>query len=295
MKIFYSGALNHVKILERNDIKNILISIYGIKDIFKKIKNQEWMIDGTRELIIDNGAFSAWNSGSKIISVEDYVNFVKKFHAEFSPLFKNIYYIGLDNIPGEKNKKPSYTQIKKSCELTFSNFKFMIDEGCKNILPVVHQFEDVQWIKEYEQYTDFICLSPANDQSNKSRAKWLDEAFNVINKTTKTHGLAVTGKVLLEKHPWYSADSISWIKPFIFGWVYYWDFYTLYADRFNDLFGDKSTIWSLKKYEIFLSYFNENLSQQEKAEYHIDYHIKNYQLLESYITQLWQKRGITWE
>ena len=292
MKIFYSGALNHVKILERNNIKNILISIHGISDISKKIKSNEWMIDGTRELIIDNGAFSAWNSGKKIITVEEYSEFVNKFHKEFSPFFKNIYYIGLDHIPGKKNQKPSKNQIDKACEITFSNFKYMIDKGCKNILPVVHQFENVNWIKEYEKYTDFICLSPANDQSNKSRALWLDEAYSVINKETKTHGLAATGKYLVNKYPWYSTDSISWIKPFVFGQVFDWDFFELYLHRFAVIDWEKKQ--NFKLYEIFLSYFNDELSQQQKAEYHIDYHISQYIKLERYMTKLWEKRGIIW-
>ena len=292
MKIYYSGALNHVEILQRNDIKNLLISIHGIKDIFKKIKNHEWMIDGTRELIIDNGAFSAWNSNKKIITVEEYTDFCKKFHNEFSSLFKSIYYIGLDHIPGEKNKAPTKQQIDKACDITFSNYEYMLSKGAKNILPVIHQFEDPKWGLKYEEITDFICLSPANDQSNKSRAKWLDDVYSIMNKNTKTHGLAATGKYLVSRYPWYSTDSISWIKPFVFGQVFDWDFFELYLHRFAIIDWDKKQ--KFKLYEIFLSYFNDELSQQEKAEYHIDYHIKQYLLLETYITELWKERGVNW-
>ena len=293
MKIYYSGALNHSHILERNDIKKILISIHGQPNIYKKIKKNEWMIDGTRELMIDNGAFSAWNSGKKIITVEEYTDFCKKFHDEFSPFFESIYYIGLDHIPGEKNTKPSKEQVDKACDITMSNYQYMTNNGVKNVLPVVHQFEDVEWVKKYEEYTDFICLSPANDQSNKSRAKWLDEVYSIINPKTKTHGLAATGKYLVKRYSWYSTDSISWLKPFVFGQVFEWEFFELNLHRFVTL--NKNEIWRLKLYEIFLSYFNDDLSQQEKSDYHMDYHIKQYKTLENYITQLWAKRGIVWD
>lgn len=291
MKIFYSAPLDHTQYLIDADIKNILISIHNIKDIYSRIKKEEWLIDNTRYLMIDNGAFSAWNSGSKIITVEEYTNFCKKFDAEFRPLFKDIYYIGLDHIPGEKNTKPNKQQIDDACEITMSNYRYMIDNGARNVLPVVHQFESVDWIKKYEQFTDFICLSPANDQSNKSRSKWLSEVYSVINKTTKTHGLAVTGKVLLEKFPWYSGDSISWKKPFLFGQVAYWKFYNFQSHLFNKI--DKNNM-DIGEFEIFCNNFFD-ITNNEKAKKHGHISIDNFKLLEQYITQLWEKRGIIWD
>lgn len=290
MKTFFSGALaSYSSVLEKNNIKRILISIYGIKDLFQKIKNQSWMIKGDVELIIDNGAFSAWNSGKKIISVEEYSDFCNKFHKEFSSLFKEIYYIGLDHIPGTRNGIPTKEEAKEACEITYKNYLHMLNNNCVNVLPVIHQEEDLFWVSKYEEYTDYICVGGIK----KNKSLWFDNIFDIIKTETKLHGLAVTGKRMHEKYPWYSADSTSWLKPFMYGWVYDWDFYTLTADRFQEL--DTSKILTLKQYEIFLSYFDEKLTQSEKAEYHIDYHINQYLLLEKYITQLWKERGIIYE
>ena len=42
------------------------------------------------------------------------------------------------------------------------------------------------------------------------------------NSKVKTHGLAVTGKYLCEKYPFYSVDSISWSAPAVYGRVNVW-------------------------------------------------------------------------
>lgn len=290
MKIFYSAALNRKDKLERNNIKNILISIHGVSNIEKQIEKNEWMLQGDLNLMIDNGAFSAWNSGKEIISVQDYTEFCLKFYDRFKDRFKNIYFIGLDDIPGERNSKPTVKQVEYSCKTTFENFQYMLSKGVKNVLPVVHQFEDPKWLKKYEEYTDFVCLSPANDQSNKSRANWLTEMYSIINPTTKTHGLAVTGKYLVERFPWYSVDSISWLAPESYGRVYYWKFYTLLAALSKDL----TMKMDMDTFEIFLCTFNNELTSQQKAEILLDYHVEALKKLEFYITELWKKRGIIW-
>lgn len=289
MKTFFSGALaSYAHVLEKNNIKRILISIYGINNIFEKIKSHPWMLDGSIELIIDNGAFSAWNSGKKIINIDEYSIFCNKFHKEFSSSFKNIYYIGLDFIPGTRNNLPTEEQKKEACDITYNNYVYMLQKNCVNVLPVIHQEEDIDWVEKYEKYTDYICIGGIK----KNKSLWFDRVFDKIKKTTKLHGLAVTGKRMQEKYPWYSADSTSWLKPFMYGWVYDWNFYNLTADRFQEL--DTKKVLTFKQYEIFLSYFDETLTQTQKAEYHIDYHINQYLLLEQYMTQLWQKRGIVW-
>ena len=288
MKIYYSSALGRQDKLNRNNIKNILISVFGIKDLEKEIQKNSWMLSKNVSLMIDNGAFSSWNSNKKIISIEEYTKFCLKFHKKFSSTFKNIYYIGLDDIPGDRNSIPSKYEIDTSCEITFNNYKYMLDNGCVNVLPVVHQLEDISWLKKYEEYTDFICIGGIK----RNKSNWFDEAFSCIKNTTKLHGLAVTSKSMNEKYPWFSVDSTSWVAPFAFGRVFDWSFYKL--NTIKSVLGMNDNM-SLREFEIKLSLFNNNLSKEQKSDEQLDYHINALQKLEKYITQLWTKRGVTWD
>lgn len=292
MHIYYSAPFDHTEYLLDFDIKYLLCSIHNM-NVEKQLEKNSWMLDGTRYFMIDNGAFSAWNKDKDIITVDDYSKWCINFYNKFKNKFKDIFFIGLDNIPGKRGTNPTQKQIDYSCELTFNNYQTMLKHGVKNVVPVIHQFENVWWVKEYEKYTDYICLSPANDQSNKSRALWLDDVYKIINPNTKTHGLAVTGKILLERYPWFTVDSISWKQPFLFGQVFYWDFYNLIkcsAKKFN--FNKKKNI---KEIECFSCLLNKDLTNNEKAKIYSIFHLESYKKLELYITQLWEERGVIWE
>ena len=82
----------------------------------------------------------------------------------------------------------------------------------------------------------------------------------------KVHGLGITGKKVLQKYPFYSVDSTSWL---VF-----------------QQYGTSKAIpnKTLQKYHC------KNSHWSRRNQYEINYYLEN----EEYLTKLWKKRGIYW-
>jgi len=155
-------------------------------------------------ILLDSGAFSAWNKG-KIISFEDYIQFYLKNKNEID------YVVNLDIIPGKPFQKPTKEQIKESAKGGWNNYIRMINEGVEKekLIHVFHQGEDFKWLMRMNKM-DYIGISPANDKNTTQKLSWLKECMKYINDDTKFHGFGVTALKLILEFPWYSIDSASW-------------------------------------------------------------------------------------
>ena len=296
MNIFFSGDVHRKKdFFDRRLVGNFLISLACENKLHKKMNEKfSHTFDQDLNLMIDNGAFSAWNSGKKIITIDDYTEFCLKFNKEYSSRFKNIYYIGLDCIPGKVNHSPSKEEINDAVKITYSNYEHMMSKGCKNVLPVFHQHEDIEWGLRYQDHTDYICVSPANDESNSGRQKWLDVVYKELNIKTRTHGLAVTGQVLLEKYPWYSVDATTWKNPAIFGEYLSYKLNNYFRFKCSDIRDPRKDIKKASLNDcLFLSrYLDHNTDNLHK---NLILSLQNFNKYEKYLTELWTERNIIWE
>jgi len=165
--------------------------------------------DGKNTIMIDSGAFSAWNSG-KEINLDAYIDYCKKLPEE-------VYKINLDVIP----KTGSSQEEKLRCiERGFENYLKM-KSIIKNVLPVHHYGEDIMWAKRMLQETDYICISPANDTHENVKREYFNYVFGNINDIPKVHVLGYSSVEGLEMYPFHSVDSISYKKSQMFGGVYY--------------------------------------------------------------------------
>ena len=163
-----------------------------------------------RTLMLDSGAFTAWNKG-KDTSVQQVLDAYQEFMDIAGDAFDNVYMINLDVIPGSKGVDPTAEQIAEAVKVSDINFKILTDRFGPVVLPVYHQGEDADRLKEVEEQSPYICVSPRNDLHEAVRVTWSAKAHSLLNEGTRTHGLATTGNKMLLNVPWWSADSAAWV------------------------------------------------------------------------------------
>lgn len=189
---------------------------------------KEW-INGANDihktkLFIDSGAWSAHSQG-KEINVDDYIKYLNENDDYF------YIYAQVDKIPGEFRKPKTKEQILEAPEISWKNYLYMKDKvkSRDKLLPVFHQGEDFKWLKNMLEYThedtgkhiSYIGISPANDSSVPGKLEFVDRCFEIIknssNPNVKTHAFGMTSLKILEKYPFTSADSTSYLMTAING------------------------------------------------------------------------------
>ncbi len=171
-------------------------------------------------LIMDSGAFSAWNQDGVVIGLENYVDYCLS-----QPyLDKYDFFVALDKIP--VNYKDTQS-CKESAEESLTNYVNMretfrkagVDVG--RIIPVYHQGEDISYLhKLLDMEVPYIGLSPSNEGRNKppQKREFLDSCYDVCMKNgkpkAKFHAFGLSSMPLLRefKDLLYSADAKTWAQ-----------------------------------------------------------------------------------
>lgn len=170
-------------------------------------------------LILDSGAFSAWNSGVEI-NIDNLIEYMHKW--------KDVYTIAanLDKIPGERRKAPTKDDVHIAAEVGWKNSKYILSKGVPQdkLMPIFHQGEDFRWLKlMVDEGYQYIGISPSNDYSTEQRMFWLDEVYEYLTKQNrwyiKTHGYGATSQRLMKTYPWFTVDSTSWVQQAGFGQI----------------------------------------------------------------------------
>lgn len=273
MRIIFSAVKKNELLdwLVANGATSFLFS-YEDKKVYQQVEHLSKYRDEKFLILIDSGAFSAWNRGLKI-DINHYVEFIEKIKKIAT--IHDIYFINLDVIPHVKGTKPTKEQIVAACEKGIENYHYIKSKGHSTI-HTFHQFEDLKYLDliatECNDF-NYIGISPANDQSIESRNQWLSSVYNKIKNSTRTHVLGLTAKDSLEKFPCYSADSSSWIN----------------VGRFGELF-DYHELEKMPKKNLSR---NNCLYYDPKTDYHEA--LKYYINLEKHVTRIWKSKGITWK
>jgi hypothetical protein len=169
------------------------------------------------ELMLDSGAYSAWRRG-EVIKVEAYIEFAK----DFGHLFHSI--ANLDVIPGEFRQKKTHQEVERSAARSYENLQEMKAAGLSPI-PVFHQGERFQHLDRLlDDGETYIGISPSGDKIQQDR-RWLNTVFDRLTDVNglplvKTHGFGVTASHILQRYPWYSCDSASWVHASANGRIY---------------------------------------------------------------------------
>lgn len=217
MRFVLSAFIRYVDFLKHFKAQNILASQHYPEQMFKAI-DYATSVNFPVNLIVDSGAFSAWNAGSEI-NFDDYIDFAKKFRAENESKFNELWFVNLDVIPGKKtDTKISSDQITAAADAGFENYCRFRNEGFDNVIHVIHQGEELSVLERLlKENPAYIGISPSNAVVTKERKKWLDETFKYVPSHVKTHGFAVTSMELMSNFNWFSVDSTTWFVLGVYG------------------------------------------------------------------------------
>ncbi len=154
------------------------------------------------EIFLDSGAFTAWKQGVEI-DIYKYIDFIKQ-HPQIKV------YSNLDVV------SKSFIDKRSAAEQSKANMDIMEKAGLKP-LAVFHYGEPLEYLKYYIEKYDYIALGGMVGESTKHILPWIDACFEYIcNKDgspkVKIHSFGMTSVTLLNKFPFYSADSSSWLN-----------------------------------------------------------------------------------
>lgn len=197
---------------------DILSSQFNEKEFIIKGIEKNWF---QGKLMIDSGAFSAWNMGIKKkrdirVDVDEYCNFINKYGDKFDVI------VQVDAVTSKDGLDEGQTEKEKE---TWENFLYMRSKIRKDLwpkfIPVIHggdtwEFFDkvINYVDEDGNHLEYVGIAgPQNIQAERN-TNWWFEAFSRIqrssNPNVKTHGFGMTTLKLLDELPLTSADSSSW-------------------------------------------------------------------------------------
>ncbi len=231
-KLYFAGDWSGVETSDRTkitcEVTNRLVT-FAYPKLF-----ENWLSVAKNDkgnIILDSGAFSAWNKGSKI-DIKKYIEYCLIAQIRAEEEGKKIYVVNLDVIPGKvgttKNlqqftNKNNKKEIDRAAKEGFMNMKKMVENKIQPI-HVFHQGEGWKWLDRMLKYINYIGISPANDMSINSKRKWIYSVFSYLHKNNikvKTHGFAVASSDVLQEFPWSSCDAASWRLSAAMGSIYY--------------------------------------------------------------------------
>lgn len=210
----------------RNEQKNFGRTIdWSTADVLEKVCET---LDGKpypKTILLDSGAFTAWNKGEKT-TVEDVLGKYGRFMDAAGDLFDEVWMINLDVIPGERGRDPTAEELSEAVRVSDINFEILTREFGERILPVFHLGESstrlTECVEQVLGKSNYICVSPRNDLPEGKRVEWSRDTHGEINRKWEgilTHGLATTGNKMVRTVPWYSGDSAAWVQHGGYGMI----------------------------------------------------------------------------
>jgi len=161
------------------------------------------------DMMLDSGAFTAWTKGSEV-NLEDLIKDYAFLIDNYSDVMNNVWLINLDKIPGSPGVTATTKELEAAIKISDKNFAILQRTFGNIVLPVFHQNETLDRLREVQAQSEYICVSPRNDLPENQRVLWSEETHAYLQ-GTKTHGLAATGQNMLARVPWHSVDSASWV------------------------------------------------------------------------------------
>lgn len=166
----------------------------------------EMRADGAK-IFLDSGAFSAFTLGVSL-SVKDYCDYIDRnrdiIRMEDGVMMASV----LDGI-GDPLQ-------------TWRNQYEMELRGVTP-LPCFHSGEDERYLEHYVANYPYITLGGMVGASTKQLCVWLDRIWDRYlvdgagRPKVRVHGFGITAIPIMERYPWYSCDSSSWIQSAAFG------------------------------------------------------------------------------
>ena len=205
---YMRGQNRYLKLNERE--QQIVHNLPHILESYHYIGSQRY-VDQMRadnaKVFLDSGAFSAYTLGVEI-DLPTYCDYINRnrdlWRIEDGVMMASV----LDGI-GDPLK-------------TYHNQLHMEHLGAKP-LPCFHAGEDERYLEWYVKNYEYITLGGMVGSSTKQLCIWLDRMWEKYltdgsgRPRLKVHGFGITAIPIMERYPWYSVDSSSWIQSAAFG------------------------------------------------------------------------------
>lgn len=159
------------------------------------------------KVFVDSGAFSAWTLGA-VIDLDEYCTFLKD-NVDIIRCEDGIYLASVLDGIGDPL-------------LTWQNQMAMEQRGVKP-LPCFHFGEDERYLEWYIEHYKYITIGGCVGRSSQDLMVWLDRIWSRYmmdaqgKAKLKVHGFGITSVPIMERYPWWSVDSTSWIQTASFG------------------------------------------------------------------------------
>ena len=215
--LFFAGSLN--KVAEeylRTHNANRLASQLLDRNVISGWIDAKHRGDSCGHLFIDSGSFSAHTKNADV-NVDSYISYINSIDDD-------VYLCAqVDKIPGVFRKPKTNAELEAAPLLSWGNYLYMRKclKSPDKLIPIFHQGEDYKWLGNMLETTfdgkhiPYIGISPANDQHTTEKEKFIEKCFQIISNSSnpgvKTHAFGMTSLHLLERYPFTSADSTSWI------------------------------------------------------------------------------------
>lgn len=192
--------------------QSITPAIPHILESFHYVKGQRFVDDMRAQgakVFLDSGAFSA-HSLDAHIDINEYCDYIKRnmdiLRCEDGVVMASV----LDGI-GDALQ-------------TYRNQLYMESQNAKP-LPCFHYGEDPRYLEWYVANYDYITIGGLVRRSAESQRVWLDSIWPYMldgsgRPKLKVHAFGMTAPWLMERYPWYSVDSSSWIQAAAFGSIF---------------------------------------------------------------------------
>jgi hypothetical protein len=169
------------------------------------------------KIFLDSGAFSAFSKGAEI-DIRGYVDYIHRNRHIIDTVDGMLLASVLDGI-GDPLK-------------TYQNQIYMEQHGIRP-LPCFHYGEDERYLDYYVANYGYITLGGMVPVSTPQLYHWLDRIFDkhltdgAGRPKVRVHGFGLTTVDLMERYPWYSVDSSSWVQIAMYGNILHPDYGTL--------------------------------------------------------------------
>jgi hypothetical protein len=230
-------------------------------------------------LILDSGAFTAWNTG-KQVDVIAYGDWVEKNQNAGKKLIA----VNLDVIPGEVGRTSTKAERAAGMKQSLENANYLRSRGLE-VMEVFHQDEPLVFLDTLLDRLPpdgILGISPRNDVNINSKLSWQNAVLRHlyqrcgVKNMPRTHGLAVTSMRMMKQFPYYSVDSSSWASSMLFG---------TFTNEWGKMNGLENLLPGRPNTTNFLAGIVHGLRKS----------VDSYQHIGDSITTLWAQRGIVWK
>ena len=189
----------------RLGVKHYLESYYYVG----KRKRVDEIRHAGAQIFLDSGAYSAFTLGT-VVNLKAYCRYIREN----------------DDIIAKEGGIACVSVLDSIGDplQTWHNQQEMEKQG-STPLPCFHYGEDERYLEYYSTHYDYITLGGMVPISSLQLLHWLDRIWTKYltdpsgNPKVQVHGFGLTTKKLLERYPWTSVDSSSWVMSAAHGTV----------------------------------------------------------------------------